>query len=79
MPRYYLHIRDGSSFYEDLEGSDLKDLDAARAAAADGAREILAERVRMGLLIDGQKFEICDGAGTLLATVSFKSVLKLPE
>lgn len=77
MPHYYLHIRDGDEQIEDPEGSDLPNLDAARAEALAGARTILAEKVKAGELINGQRFEITDEAGTVLAVLPLKSALKL--
>ena len=43
MPRFFLHIRDGNWLVEDLDGSDLPDLDAARLGGE-------AQR-RLGLLV----------------------------
>ena len=41
------------------------------------ARDILAELVRAGRLVDGQCFEIMDDSGELRAVVPFKEALKL--
>jgi len=46
MPRYFFQQRTGTSITEDLEGSDLPDLEAARAYAQSAIREILAECIR---------------------------------
>jgi hypothetical protein len=40
MPLFYLHVRDGSHLGEDTEGIELPDLEAARAEAAEAARDI---------------------------------------
>ncbi|TWF54454.1 DUF6894 family protein [Neorhizobium alkalisoli] len=45
MPRFYLHIRDGNDFIEDLEGSDLPDIRAAREEAEAAILEMLADRI----------------------------------
>lgn len=78
MPHYFLHIRDGDSFVEDLEGTGFDDLDAARLEAVAAAREILAEKIVAGEEVDGQWFEICDAEGRVLDKVVFRDVMKLP-
>jgi hypothetical protein len=78
MPRYYLHIRDEEGrLVEDPDGSELPDLEAARAEALTGARAVLAEKVRAGELIGDQRFEITDEAGTVLTIIPMKDVLRL--
>ena len=78
MPRFFFRVRDGDGLSEDPEGSELPNLDAARAEALAAARQLVADRLRRGDLSGGQAFEICDDAGRLLATVSFGDAAKLP-
>lgn len=75
--RYHFHIRDGDVLIEDSEGSELPSLDAAHAEAIAGARSILAEKLKAGEVLDGQRFEIVDGSGTLRAVVPLKDAIKL--
>lgn len=77
MPRFYFHIRDGERLIEDPDGSELPDLAVARAEALASARGILAEKVKTGELIDGQRFEITDEAGIVLAVLPLKDALRL--
>lgn len=77
MPVFYLDIRDGERLLEDSEGFDLPDFNAARAEAMDGVRQILAEIAKVGEVLDGQRFEIVDENGELLAVVPLKDVLRL--
>ena len=77
MPRYFLHLRDGERSVEDAEGSVFPDLEAAVAEAEAGARDILAAMLKGGEPLDGQRIEIADAAGTVLATVRFKEVFRL--
>ncbi|MBX9930910.1 MAG: hypothetical protein K2Y56_05145 [Methylobacterium sp.] len=77
MPRYYLHIRDGERTIPDEEGYDLPDLDAAKAEAVEGARTVLSEKLKIGELLDGQRIDIMDEAGSLLATVWFRDVFRV--
>ena len=77
MSRYFLNIRDGSDLIEDLEGSILPDIDAACREAMAAARDILAENVRTGKVVNGQFFEITDETGTVQGRVPFKDALRL--
>jgi len=77
MPRFYFHIRDGERLIKDPEGSELSDLESARAEALVGARELLAAKLKAGEVIDGQRFEIVDEGGNLLTVVPLKDVVRL--
>jgi hypothetical protein len=77
MPRYYLHIRDRDRLIKDPEGVELPSIVRAQAEAEEAARELLAEKVRVGDIVDGQEFEIHDAWGNRMLTVPFRSVLKL--
>ena len=45
MPQYYRHIWQGDQLIQDTDGVELADLDAARADALEGIRDILAEAI----------------------------------
>lgn len=77
MPRFYFHIVDGATVIEDPDGSDLPDLESALAEALQSARHLLADKVRAGDIVDGQRFEIRDEAGALLATLPFRDAIRL--
>ena len=72
MPRFHFHVRDSDGLFEDLEGAEFPYLEAARADTVTAAREILAERIKAGQLLDGLRFEIRDEAGRLVATVPIR-------
>ncbi|WP_427026323.1 DUF6894 family protein (plasmid) [Aureimonas ureilytica] len=76
--RYHLHIRNGDVLIEDLEGEEFPDLDTARREAVRCVRELLAERLRRGDVLDGEAMEIWDETGRLVDSVSFRSQLRLP-
>ncbi|MDR6667816.1 DUF6894 family protein [Rhizobium sp. 1399] len=76
MPVFYFHVRNGENFEEDPEGIDLPTIEKAEEEAILGAREILAERLRSGEVVDGQSFVITSEDGRVLREVPFKSVLK---
>jgi hypothetical protein len=75
MPRYYFHIREGSTLTRDLEGQELPDAEAARREAIAALREILGE-LQDGAL-NGRSIEIADGAehGRVVDVVDVRSVL----
>ncbi|MBW8789686.1 hypothetical protein HFO94_30655 [Rhizobium leguminosarum] len=77
MPKYFFHVRRNDVFEEDLEGIDLASPELAREEATAAAREIVAERIRMGNPVDGDVFEIMTEDGTLVATVPFRSAVQL--
>lgn len=76
MPVFYFHVRNGESIEEDPEGIDLPTIEKAEEEAILGAREILAERLLSGDIIDGQSFLITSEDGRVVREVPFKSVLK---
>lgn len=76
MTRYYFHTRDGVDYTEDQEGTELPDLDSARHEAVLAAREMLAEMLLAGKVVNGKVFEIADEAGTVVAVVPFKSAMR---
>ena len=77
MPRFYFHIRDEDTLIEDHEGSDLPDLEAARVEALKDARSILAEKVKHGQIIDGQRIEIVDDTGEVVAELPMRAAIRL--
>lgn len=77
MTKYFFHKRDGSELVEDEEGTDLPNLEAARNEAILAAREMMAEMVLEGKVVDGQQFEINSEEGSIVDIVTFKSAIKL--
>ena len=77
MPNYFFHIYDATGTLQDDEGMVLPNLDAARTEAIQSAREILAETIRAGGVVDGRRFEVADESGDILFVVPFADVLKL--
>ena len=77
MPRYFFHIVGDGGLVEDLEGVELSGEKEARDEAISAAREIIAESVRKGELIDGHRFEVFDENGTKLFSLPFRNVLRL--
>ena len=78
MPRFYFIIRSSRELIRDPDGTELPDLAAARSEAERAARELLAELLKHGEVLDGQVFEIADADGHVLDHLPFRNVLRLP-
>jgi hypothetical protein len=77
MPRYFFNYRVDGVLENDPEGTDFPLDDAARKEAEEGARELLANRVRLGDVVDGDELEVIADDGTVVFKVPLRSVLKL--
>lgn len=77
MPKYYFHIRKGKELEVDDMGTDFASLELAVSDAKLAAREMISELVIAGEILDGQQFEITDNRGEVVATVPFRSALRL--
>jgi hypothetical protein len=53
MPRYYMHVRQGETLCQALEGAVFPDLEEARAEAVCSARELAPQRLRTTNLSGG--------------------------
>jgi hypothetical protein len=77
MPRYYFHVREGSTLHRDEEGQELPNAEAARREAISVGREILGEKLLHGGALDSRTIEIADGAehGHVVDVVNVREVL----
>ncbi|MDP9812391.1 hypothetical protein J2W42_005261 [Rhizobium tibeticum] len=79
MTKYFFHLRTGNEIIEDEEGVDLDSAAAAHREAITAAREMLAEAVLQGNVVDGQVFEITDNTGRIIERLPLKEALRLSE
>jgi hypothetical protein len=77
MPRFYLHIRNGTGFTRDEEGLDVPSLAAAKQRAAEGARSLLSAEICSGQLDLRGRIEVADEAGDVLLVVPFEEVIQI--
>ena len=77
MPRFYLHVCDGSGFVQDEEGVELPDRAAAREAAIQGLRDITAWDAKTGGINLASFVEVEDERHHLIETVSFTDAVSL--
>lgn len=75
MPRFFLHIDDGTQRIEDEEGSDLPDLAAAREEALGAARQLWAAAILAGQDIAARRFVVTDSDGNVMDTVDMDEAL----
>ena len=75
MPRYFFHIREGSTFHRDEEGQELADVEAARREAINAAREMLGEKLLHGGPLNHRSIEIADETGHVVDEVSTRDTL----
>ena len=76
MPHYFFHVRDSGGLTEDPEGTECADEAQARAEAIAGARDLMAEHVRMGLDVSNWCYEIVDDHGHRVMTVPFIEAIR---
>ena len=75
MPRYFFHVREGSTLSRDAEGQELPDVEAARKEAISASREILGEKLLHGGSLDSRTIEIADETGHIVDVVNSRDVL----
>jgi hypothetical protein len=75
MPRFFLHIKDGSDLIRDEEGIDVPSAAHARDAAVLSGRELWAGAIRAGRDVGADAFLIADQDGNQLTFVPFTEVL----
>ena len=79
MPKFYLHLCNGTGFTEDHEGSEHRDLDAVHAVAMATLREVLAGEIKEGGLNTASFVEIEDQHRVLVATVTFEEAVAVSD
>jgi hypothetical protein len=71
MPRYFFHVHDGL-LTEDEEGTDLPDIDAARAFAMDCVRDMVCDDIKQGWLNLEHQIDVADDAGAQILSMTFR-------
>lgn len=77
MPRYFFHLLDDLDV-PDEEGTELPDLEAARAHADSQARLMFAAAAtEQGRVVLSHRIDVQNEAGAVLASVRFGDVVKV--
>jgi hypothetical protein len=77
MPRYFFHLREADATSKDEEGRELPDEATARRQAAEAARELAAQAVLEGEVINRQCVEVIDGSGKHVTTAMLRDAVRL--
>lgn len=77
MTRYFFNIQRHDVLEEDPDGAEFETLQHAIQEAVLAARELLAEKVRHGDIVDGDAFKITTADGVVVHNLPLKSVLRL--
>lgn len=75
MPRYFFNVST-SAYFEDLEGTELPDREAALHSAREDIRSLIVERFNGGQVIQPGFIEITDVRRHPFVKVDFADVLK---
>ena len=76
MPRYFFNVYD-EEVTPDEEGVEYPDLAAARAAALDGARELVCDQIQNGYLNLDHRIEVAGAEGETLLTITFRDAFEI--
>jgi hypothetical protein len=81
MPRYFLHLRDGTDVALDDEGTEHADIDALRIAVLASARDLIAGDVTTKGFVDlGLRIDAEDASGLVVYSLPFSgAVTIIPE
>jgi hypothetical protein len=78
MPRFYLHLRDGTDETLDPDGLECADMEAVRRAVLSNARGIIGAEVKDGGVIDFRfRIDAEDEGGTVLYSLPFKNAVNI--
>ena len=80
MPVYFIHVYQRGRLAKDKEGKHFPDLKAAEGEAIKAAREMAAQKVLAGKVLDlSSRLEIVDGHGKLVSVVTFKDAIPIRD
>lgn len=75
MPRFFFDVIAGETIIEDLEGTELPDIDAARSEATKDIRSLMSAAVLDGWDISRRSMAIRNEAGEVVSKVAFSEAV----
>jgi hypothetical protein len=78
VPKFFIHVRDGSNLIRDSKGTEADNLDIACAETLAAAREFFAGQIIVGEVTDRRRFEIADEQGRTVAVIPFQDAVAPP-
>jgi hypothetical protein len=80
MPRYFLHLRDGSEELLDPEGCEWASLEALRKSVLVTARDLMAGDMHQGVVDFRFRIDAEDADGVIVYSLPFKHAVNIiPE
>jgi hypothetical protein len=81
MPRFYLHLRDGTEELLDEEGLDYPNMEAVRKKVLESARDVISNDLKGGGILDLRyRIDAQNEAGEIVYTLPFKHAVNIiPE
>ena len=76
MARYFFHLRDGTDYLIDPEGTELPELEAAREMALLCARDTLSNELKDGLLDLRYRIDVEDAEGIVVHSLPLGSAFE---
>jgi hypothetical protein len=76
MPRFFFNVYDGASITDEV-GLDLPDLAAARQAAVEEARAVIAEEVKNGRIDLAHRIEVEDESRRPVLVLPFSAAVEI--
>jgi|GEM_PF-1122996 len=73
--RYYFNVVTPSGLVQDIEGSELRSLEEARAEAIEDARHLMSAAILQGRDISHHSMQICNEAGDVLMVLRFREAM----
>jgi len=77
MSRYFLHLRDHVEEIRDVDGLELANIDAVKAAVIAAARDVMCGDLRNGILDLRYHIDAEDAAGTLVYSLPFQHAFSI--
>lgn len=77
MPRYFFLLHECGTVFDDEDGVELDDLEAAHAVALKSARDLMCGEISRGHLCLGCRIEVRDGRGETVLELPFRDAVQV--
>ena len=76
MNRYFFNLRHDGKVVMDVEGDEFANVEDARINAINSIRELVAARIKTGMIVTDEHMDVADGTGEILFSLSFHDVVR---
>lgn len=77
MPRYFLHVEADGDWFDDEEGTEFPNLDAARQTALRAAAQMTADELATGVERLSQRIIVTDASGAEQLSVIVEAAVRI--